>query len=82
MAKAFECDLCKKLTKSANGDDVFYPKRIRVFITYETAVNPRPLDLCWDCRLDLLKTVITSIEAKQKYTWADIKEATKRKEIL
>jgi len=82
MAQAYECDLCKKLVKDAQSKDVYHPKRIHINITYATAVGSRPLDLCFECRLDLLRYIIQGIEAKQKYTWADLKEPHKLAEVL
>ena len=82
MSRAYECDCCKKLTKAAQTADVFHPKRIMVSITFSTAVGSKPLDLCFDCRVDLLKHIIQGIEAKQKYTWADLKDPEKVAELL
>ena len=82
MAKAFECDLCKELVKNANGGDTFHPKRVKIRITYSHPVNGKPYDLCLECRMDLLKHIIQGIEAKQKYTWEDLNDASKLAELL
>jgi hypothetical protein len=82
MAKAFKCDHCKELTEKANGADIFYPKRVRVDIKYGHPVNGKPYDLCLECRVSLLKHIIQGIEAKEKYTWADLKDPEKVAELL
>ena len=82
MAKAYKCDLCKQLVENANGGDTFYPKRVAVRISYSHAVNNKPYDLCLDCRMELLRSIIQGIEAKQKYSWEDLKEPQKLGELL
>ena len=82
MAKAFKCDKCKELVENARGEDVFYPERIQVSIVYRHAVNGSLYDLCLNCRMNLLKAIIAGVEAKQKYTWADLKDPEKVAELL
>jgi hypothetical protein len=82
MAKAFKCDHCKELTEKAQSDDVFYPKRVRIDIKYGHPVSAEPFDLCLGCRVELLKFIIKGIEAKQKYTWGDLKHPEKVVELL
>jgi len=84
MAKAYKCDKCKGLVESASRHDVYYRDGVTIDVSYLSPTRNRheELDLCFTCRIDLLKKVILGIEAKQKYTWADLKDPEKVAELL
>ena len=84
MAKAYKCDKCDGFVDSASRHDVYFRDGITIDVSYLRATRNKhhELDLCFDCRIDLLKQVIQGIEAKQKYSWEDLKEPQKLGELL
>jgi hypothetical protein len=84
VAKAFECDKCKELIKVANGDDLFYAHGFRIEVKYLKGVPGGwdKVDLCLPCRAELLGFVVGGMEAKQQYSWDDLKDPEKVAELL